>query len=236
MPARNIYLVTALPSMTEPGADPPMSPGDFLEHVEPAPRARSLAEAIFLGDDLLQREAVLAGEIDQAEPIVLTPAQLRDAEPLPGFLAGDDAAEAAEAGLATDALWAAYYRYAFDLADGRGLLAEWVAFEVGLRNALAAARAKALGIEADRYRVLPELGNDEEDYASVLGEWSVAADPLAALRVLDRARWTWLNEHDQWFTFDDDELAAYALRLLLVWRWRRLADAERAEAPRTQTA
>jgi hypothetical protein len=45
---------------------------------------------------------------------------------------------------------------------------------------------------------------------------------LEGQKVLDRARWAWLDEHDRWFTFEDDELAAYAARLLLVNRWHRI--------------
>jgi hypothetical protein len=42
------------------------------------------------------------------------------------------------------------------------------------------------------------------------------------MKVLDQARWRWLNDNDAWYSFADDELAAYAARLMLLHRWDRL--------------
>jgi len=62
----------------------------------------------------------------------------------------------------------------------------------------------------------------------LLRAWTQASTPLAGLRVLIEARWAWLAEHDAWFSFRDDELAAYAVRLMLLEQWRRLAQAGEA--------
>ena len=62
------------------------------------------------------------------------------------------------------------------------------------------------------------------DLSNMITEWSNAANPLAAQRVLDQARWRWIDTHEPYFTFQDDELAAYAARLLLVERWDRLKE------------
>ena len=78
MSGENFYLLTSLPALGELGSQPPLSLQDFLEHVAPAPQVRGLVEVLLLGDDLRQREALLAGEIDQASPAVLSPAQVRD--------------------------------------------------------------------------------------------------------------------------------------------------------------
>jgi len=233
MPAANYYLLSALPPIGEMGSDPPMTAAAFLEHVAPAGKCRAEAEAIFLGEDLRQREALLAGETDEAAPAVLSAAQLRDAEPLPGFLAagGQDDGPAPGA-LAVDAVWGAYFRRVSELARRSAFLAAWAAYEVGLRNALAVARAKALDLDAQRYLVEPQLGLPAEDFAGVLGEWSAAATPLAGLGVLDAARWRWLVAHDAWFSFADDELAAYAAKLMLLHRWKRIRQAAPDDARR----
>ena len=237
MVANNYYRVSALPALGDLGTPPPISLADLREHLaEPTPpkqplrlrrldagRAQALVEALLLADDLMQREAVLAGEIQDASPAILAAAQVRGDEALPDYLAPAD--EPAPPRVASDAVWAAYFHHAAGLAARLSslFLAEWIAEEVALRNALVAARAQALGLEAAHYLVAADLGRSDEDFAPLISEWSAAADPLAGLRVLDRARWTWLVEHDGWFSFADDELAAYAAKLILLVRWQRLS-------------
>jgi hypothetical protein len=154
---------------------------------------------------------------------MLTRAQMRNEEPLPEYLAPEE--EPAASRVAADAVWAAYFRHAARVAAdvGSPFLAAWISHEVSLRNALVAARAKALGLDPAGYLVAAELGGAEEDFAMLIGEWASAPDPLAGLRTLDRDRWHWLVEHDGWFTFGDDELAAYAAKLMLLARWQRLS-------------
>jgi hypothetical protein len=50
-------------------------------------------------------------------------------------------------------------------------------------------------------------------------------NPLSGLKVLDRARWDWLSRNDRAYSFENDEIAAYAAKLMLLHRWRRLAQA-----------
>jgi len=231
MPGRNYYLLTSLPSIGRPGDEAPLTPREFLERVADAPKVRTEAEALFLGDDLLQRQAVLAGEIDQATPAVLSDAQIRDEAPLPAMLVpSDDSDDVPAADAATDTVWAAYFRQLADLGRRSPFLHAWVRHEVGLRNALASARAKALELDPQTCLVAPELGDPADDFARELADWSAAATPLAGLQALDQGRWRWLLAHDAWFSFADDELAAYAAKLMLLARWKRIADAQRAPA------
>ncbi len=234
MLGQNYYLLTALPGLGELGSNPPLAPQAMLEMLAPAAGPYELAPVIFLSDDLQLRQAVLAGEIpaEQAEPIVLSAEQVRDEAPLPNVLVGEDGEgdSAGQAQLGIDRVWAMYFAHAAKVARGSNMLAEWVRYEVGLRNALASARAKALGLDAARYLVTPELGYDEDEYRTVLGEWSAAPNPLAGLRALDAARWAWIDEHGGWFTFKDDELAAYAARLVILHRWKRIAAAQHQQA------
>ena len=231
MPGRNYYLLASLPPIGRPGDDAPLTLGEFLEHVADAPKVRAEAEALFLGDDLLQRQAVLAGEIDQAAPAVLSDAQVRDEAPLPEFLAPPATQDDAPgAGFSADATWGAYFRRLAELGRRSPFLRALVGYEVGLRNALASARAKALELDTQSCLVEPELGDPPDAFGPELADWSAAATPLAGLQALDRARWRWLVEHDAWFSFADDELAAYATKLMLLHRWKRIADAERDEA------
>ena len=220
------FTITALPSMVDLGGAPPMSLAELGELVaDDAGSAKTLIDVIALGDDLLQREAILAGEIEQASPTVLTAEQLRDEQPLPDYLT--ESQDVSPTQIPADALWGAYYSYAARTAarSNSRFLADWVNYEVTLRNAIAAARAKTLQLEPDDYMVTPELGEQIEDMNSLVNEWSAAADPLIALGVLDRARWQWLADNDRWFSFNQDELAAYAAKLTLLTRWDRLTTA-----------
>ncbi len=233
MSGENYYLVTSLPALPELGEPAPMDPGQLLRHVETVPAARELVATVLLQDDLLQREALAAGEIETPEPSVLSAEQLRGEAPLPDWLSEPVRAGEADSArrLTVDAAWASYFRHAMAVARRRrcAFLREWVRREVSLRNALARRRAAALGLEPSDYLVAEDIAAGEDpDLESILNEWSAAADPLGAQRTLDRARWAWLESHDAWFTFHDDELAAYAAKLMLIVRWERIAAAEAA--------
>jgi len=193
----------------------------MLEHLVDSISSRALVETLFLFDDLVQREAFLSGELEQVEPSVLTGGQVRNEEPLPAFLASEEASRRRAA--VVDDLWERYFRHASQVAREHrsALLTAWVAHEVGLRNALAGERAKRLGLDSGDYLVASDLAGDE-DFSETISQWASSASPLAGLRVLIRARWNWLADHDAWFTFADDELAAYALRLMLIRQWHRL--------------
>lgn len=230
MAGHNYYFLTALPPLGELGTPPPLTGAELLEFVRPAPNLLAVAEALLLGDDLLSREAVLAGEVERAAPAVLTAGQLRDEKPLPAYLVGPEGQPPRR--VAADAVWEAYYRHLDRLARRLPgcFLRAWVGHEVALRNALAARRADTLELSAQDYLVAPDLGAPDADFGPLLAEWASAPHPLAGLRTIDRARWAWIARHDAWFTFSDDELAAYTAKLMLLGRWQRLAEADEAAA------
>ncbi len=74
--------------------------------------------------------------------------------------------------------------------------------------------------------MVEDLALTSVDLDSLIREWSSSRDPFTGLKLLDEARWRWLDENDRWFTFSCDELAAYAARLMLLNRWIRLSEPE----------
>lgn len=222
MTAVNRYYITALPVLGELGSEPPISREELLEHVESLKGARALVRALFLEDDLLEREGFLVGEIKEARPVVLTDLQARNEAELPEYLTLPSEIESAR--LSADHLWEAYFRFVAGVAKARqsDFLAAWVRDEVGRRNALATARAHRLGLAEADYLVAVELGDGVEEHQNLVTEWLAAANPLTGLQLLMADRWTWLERHDRWFTFGNDELAAYAARLMLLERWQRV--------------
>ena len=218
----NYYLMTSLTALESLASTPPLSNSELLERVADQPGAVKLVGALLLADDLMQRQAILAGEIEQIDPTILTNEQVRDEEPLPEYL--QPPLETTPRRIVGDGLWAAYFRHAMAVAAQQKcrFLEDWVGFEVAMRNALAQARAKTLGLDPNEYLVEPDIGASI-NFAATIAEWAAAPDPLAGLKVLDRTRWDWLTRNDRAYSFEDDEIAAYAAKLMLLHRWHRLA-------------
>jgi hypothetical protein len=216
-----------LPGLDGLGSKPPIGKQNLLEHVADAHGPIESLKILFLSDDLMQREALLANEIDpdQADMVVL-PVTADDGETdLPACLRADESENQDHARMAVDALWTRYFRHAARVArrTGSRFLPAWIGYEVGLRNALACARAASLDLDPTAYLVTPELADRDLDVSALLSAWSSAADPLGGLELLDKARWQWLAEHDGWYSFAVEEIEAYAAKLLLLHRWHRLS-------------
>lgn len=225
------FLLTMLPSPGKLGSVPPMGLADLIEHVTEESRWRKLVEAIILLDDLQQREAFLAGEIEEVEPAVLTLQQARGEAPLPEILVAEGPRDQPGA-MATDRLWETYFRYVHALgrSERSRFLVQWVEFEIALRNALATARARSLGLVEGDYVVAADLADGDEDPSAVVDEWAAAPTPLAGLQAVIRGRWSWVQDHDGWFSFSVDELLAYAVRVMLLEQWRRSSSEEEEAA------
>ncbi len=220
------YFLTSLPALGDLGTEAPMGLAELLEHLDGSWSRHELVSTIFLLVDLVHREGYLAGEVEEFDPAVLSVQQGYGEQPLPEslleFMAPEESGQ--QSGILADRVWEAYFR----LADARAkslnsrFLAQWVPFEVSLRNALVTARAKRLGLEPANYIVARDLSTANEDFEPVLAEWASAPNPLVGQQVLLRFRWDWLSWHDAWYSFRDDELAAYACRLVLLQEWMRI--------------
>ncbi len=224
------FVITSLPALGKLGSSPPIGLAELVDLVgAQGPRAKLVGTVVLL-DDLLQREAFLAGELREVEPAILSVPQVRNEVPLPEYLRAPEfgASETQVRVIEADALWESYFRYAARVAEElqSPFLHGWVRFEVGLRNALASTRAKRLGLEELGYLVATDLADPSDDFSEIIGEWAAAPNPLNGLRAVIRGRWDWLEAHDRWFSFAEDELAAYTVRLMLLQQWLRTAPQE----------
>ncbi|MFO8010000.1 MAG: DUF2764 family protein [Dehalococcoidia bacterium] len=217
-----------LPGLDELGSIPTVTPSQLIELVDLAQGDTALLSTLFLSDDLLQRQAYLAGEIEELELAVLTRLQGQGKERLPDYLVGS--AEESVPETSVDAIWHSYYTYAAAIARERksNFLEAWIEYEVGLRNALAFARARALNLDPHEYVVASEVGRDLDDFSDIVSQWLAATDPFNGLRLLDQQRWLWITENEPWFSFTDDELVSYGAKLMLLRRWMRLGERERS--------
>jgi hypothetical protein len=221
------YLLSVLPALESMGSIPPMSKSDLLEHVADSTGPVRTVEMLLLSDDLTQYQALLAGEIErnQVDSAVLPLDKTENEAVLPGFLSPEETTEDQQDGhLATDAIWSRYFRHAASVAKRTpgGFLKAWIGFEVGLRNALVTARAHALDLDPTAYLVAPELADKTIDYSHITSAWSAASNPLAAMEVLDKSRWEWLEERGCWYSFSACEVEVYAARLVILHHWRRI--------------
>lgn len=227
MAGRYYFLLTSLPALPELGEPSPIDLPGLRQLVAAEGSVRDVIDALLLEGDLRSRESTLAGRSVQGEPAVLSAGQVSGEEPLPAFLIHDPERRTR---LPADMMWDTYYRYALSQgrAHGSGFVEAWVGYEVALRNALAAQRAKRLQLDPHDYLVAGDLADPaaEIEVQELAGTWASAADPLSALRVLDEGRWTWTQEHAGYYSFAIDELAAYARKLILITRWHLLEQEE----------
>lgn len=213
------FILTSLPALPDFGEASPMGLREFRRLACEDASAAPLVDAVLMEQDLLLREAVLAGQIERAGGVVLANEQVAGDEPLPDFLTPPADRQYR---VAADAAWEAYYRYVCRSAAEHHspFLREWAVFEVTLRNALAEERAGKLGLDVHNYLVADDLSGNVDSVADTVSEWAEAPDPLSAMKLLDRRRRQWLEEHSRYFSFAVDELLAYARGLVLVNRWQ----------------
>jgi len=221
------YLLSLLPTLEPMGSIPPLSKRVLLEHVIDSNGPVSTVEMLLLSDDLMQYQALLAEEIEQdrTDLAILSLDKSENESVLPDFLLPKETMEKQESTrLSVDEIWTRYFHHAASVAKRArsSFLKAWIGFEVALRNVLVIARAHTLDLDSEAYLVAPELADKDTDYSHTVSEWSGASDPLTALKVLDEARWDWLEEHGGWYSFSACEIEVYAARLVLLHRWRRI--------------
>jgi hypothetical protein len=224
------YLLSILPTLEPIGSIPPLSKQSFLEQVTESSGPISTVRTLLLSDDLMQYQSLLAEEIekDRIDMAILSLDVAEDESVLPDYLLPKEKTEEQQdeqsVRMSVDGIWKRYFHYAASVAKRTqsSFLKAWIGFEVGLRNALATARAQTLELEPEAYLVAPELADKKTDYSNIVSDWSGAPNPQNAFRVLDEARWNWCEEHGGWYSFYACEIEVYAAKLMLLHRWRRI--------------
>jgi len=54
------------------------------------------------------------------------------------------------------------------------------------------------------------------------------------MEVLDKARWDWLAEHGNWYSFKAREIEVYAAKLILLHHWRRILTDKQNQADKVK--
>jgi len=106
-------------------------------------------------------------------------------------------------------------------------LKEWVNFEVALRNELVRARASRKKIEPLKFLRLPDSAQAWISHIAMLAYRSTLI--LEAEKILDQARWNFLEDLSQGHYFDFDYLLIYGLKLKILERWEAIQTADKED-------
>ena len=232
-----LYLMSFLPGLDAPDGMRPINPSDFWSRVaEIGGAAVDAVRFVFLRRDVEILEA-MALEQDAARREALaekgfffTREQFSGVEPLPAWVFRPS--DASSSSLV--ALWRSYF--AFGLVQARRaesrLLGEYIAWETALRNSLAVERAARMGASApEQWLIDLEETNEKytrQDFSEIIARWRQENSPLESEKLLDRARWDFVDQNTPYFSFATDEVVGYALKLGMVDRWNSLIQ-ERGE-------
>lgn len=101
-----------------------------------------------------------------------------------------------------------------DSLPGKSHVAEcFYALERSLRNELVLLRAKKLGIDPDKY---VQEGKEELEPVKVARNAFMNESPLAAEKILNKARWMYLDQLEVGHHFDVEKLIVYKLKLKIL--------------------
>ena len=189
-------------------------------------RALRLFKVIALQDDLRRRSEVLNGNDGiKGDFLVLDPENFESLSFLNSFFTG---AARTKCSLAVNSIEESKLLYFyFELAnlqadvDKSEFLKDWVKFEVTLRNVLAKARSKRLGLKNVSFAKIDGV-ESENSLAGFFADFETVYDPLQCDQLVERTRWSWLMSNDSWFQYSDDEVVAYGVKLLTLHRWYRI--------------
>lgn len=106
-----------------------------------------------------------------------------------------------------------------------GTLGKWANFEIVLRNELVRGRARRKKVDALKFVRLPD---DSEAYISHVAMIAYrSASILEAEKILDQARWDFLESLSFGHYFDFDFLLIYLLKLKILERWDKVQRADK---------
>ena len=97
--------------------------------------------------------------------------------------------------------------------------AKFSSFETALRNALVTFRAKKKGRKADIFLRENSGSEADRDMSNLINLLQNASDALEREKILDNARWTFLDEMELGHYADLDALSIYCRKLLILEKW-----------------
>jgi hypothetical protein len=106
-------------------------------------------------------------------------------------------------------------------------LNRWINFEIALRNELARARAARKKIDPLKFLRLPDEPEASISHLALSAYRNLSV--LEAEKMLDQARWEFLEELRFGHYFDLEQLLIYGLKLKLLVRWDKIQSADKEQ-------
>ena len=104
-------------------------------------------------------------------------------------------------------------------------LKQWVNFEIALRNELVRARAGRKKTDPLKFLRLPDSPQAEISHVAMIAYRNTSI--LEAEKILDQARWNFLEALSFGHYFDFDYLLVYGLKLKILERWDKIQKADK---------
>ncbi|MDP2927945.1 MAG: DUF2764 family protein [Candidatus Omnitrophota bacterium] len=104
-------------------------------------------------------------------------------------------------------------------------LKQWANFEIALRNELVRARAGRKKIDPLKFLRLPDSPQAEINHLAMAAYRSISI--LEGEKILDQARWNFLEALSLGHYFDFDHLLVYGLKLKILERWDEIQKADK---------
>lgn len=122
----------------------------------------------------------------------------------------------------------------FLATQSRESLKQWANFEIALRNELVRARASRKKTDPLKFLRLPDSPQVELSHLAMAAYRSISI--LEAEKILDQARWNFLETLSFSHYFDFDQLLVYGLKLKILERWDKIQKADKEHLLNTAIA
>lgn len=117
-------------------------------------------------------------------------------------------------------VWVHLYNYQNEIAHKHNSCAkDWLEWEVGLRKYLANVRAESLGTSLSGNLLVKAVEDSPFDYQKIVSDYHKQTSPLESEKFLDLERWKFADSLAIPYSFSDDEIVVYAIKLLILERW-----------------
>ncbi|MCX5698399.1 MAG: DUF2764 family protein [Candidatus Omnitrophica bacterium] len=115
----------------------------------------------------------------------------------------------------------------FLAAQSSDSLKQWANFEITLRNELVRARAGRKKTDPLKFLRLPDSSQAYISHVAMVAYRSTSI--LEAEKILDQARWNFLEALSFGHYFDFDYLLIYGLKLKILQRWDKIQNADKEQ-------
>jgi hypothetical protein len=217
-------LIPPLPSVLGEKSPFPFSEISRIVRRNIEPEDAPLTESLLLAVDVTNFENLHQGRPLFIEGGILTQEEIERKRNLPLFIQAflEEKDRGIRRPYVFDALWERYYSYAYTLAQERDcrFLADYLAWEIGLRNQLVMMRAKEKGVEAGDYFILPQAGT--RDLSALVTQVKSQKNPLMAERLIDEERLKAIFHCEGGDPFSINAVLALLAKASLFSRWEKM--------------